>query len=536
MVSRIALSYLASISRTPKTISPPLLRPHCRLPRTLQPVGYRFAHAIPKPTRPGQGASSSPDAAKSRKQLEPHYKLRFTCVPCGDRSSHTVSKQGYHHGSVLITCPTCRNRHIISDHLNIFGDRKITVEDLLREKGQLVKRGTLGEEGDIEFWEDTPTDSDAASSGEAAEEAAEDEARRLRETRDPSSQTTDPTPSPSVLAGDAGTRPSVQGVSQQSPTPSTRRQYHTKSFRPPRDLEDHGVMPLGRTEPPKLFRPTRQLQRSSATPVGLLRSSSDSDPPKPFKPPRKFRRRGAFRIGRVRSLSEVRTLPSSDSASDSTSNSTKDWEPPGWVWNAGVSPLGRPKSSSDPEIHGPPFSASTEPFRLPFWLQESSKSPIGRVDSSPRPEPRTLPSSTMDPFKTPRWLQESGMTPIGQTEPPLPKSTKQFKPTRQLKDGATPLGLLRSSPNSEVYTSPVSDPQDFGDPFNLAERTSRNARASRLAALRDDTNHVNSDVSAKNEDLKDVSLASWLKTEIQKAKGGRIRPREYQKSYQSILD
>jgi protein import protein ZIM17 len=38
--------------------------------------------------------------------------------------------------------------------LNIFGDRKITVEDLMREKGQLVKRGSLGEDGDIEFWPD----------------------------------------------------------------------------------------------------------------------------------------------------------------------------------------------------------------------------------------------------------------------------------------------------------------------------------------------------------------------------------------------
>lgn len=28
----------------------------------------------------------------------------------------------------------------------------MTVEDLLRKKGQLVKRGSLGEDGDIEFW------------------------------------------------------------------------------------------------------------------------------------------------------------------------------------------------------------------------------------------------------------------------------------------------------------------------------------------------------------------------------------------------
>ncbi|KAI1740121.1 DNL zinc finger-domain-containing protein [Xylaria scruposa] len=531
MVSRIALSYLASISRAPKTISPPLLRPHCRLPRTLQPIGYRFAHAIPKPTRPG----SSPDAAKSRKQLEPHYKLQFTCVPCGDRSSHTVSKQGYHHGSVLITCPSCRNRHIISDHLNIFGDRKITVEDLLREKGQLVKRGTLGEAGDIEFWEDTPVDSDTAASGEGAE----DEARRLRETRDPSSQATDPTPSPSVLAGDAGTRPSVQGVSQQSPTPSTRRQYHTRSFRPPRHLvEESGATPVGQTEPPTLFK-SGWLKRSSATPVGLLGSSSDSDPTKPWKPPRRFRRRGARRIGRVRSLSEseVRTLPSSNSKSDSGKYWEKNWEPPGYVWNSGVSPLGRPKSSSDTEIHGSPYSFSAEPFQLPVRLDGSSKSPIGRFESSSRPEERTLSSSTMDPSKTPHWLQESGTTPIGQTESPLPDFTKKFKPSRKLNYGATPLGLPRFPSDSDIYASPFSDLQDLGDPFNPAERTSsRNARASRLVVSRTDKKYVNSDVSSETEDFQNFSLASWLKTEIQKAKGERTRQHEYQRSHQSVFD
>jgi protein import protein ZIM17 len=73
------------------------------------------------------------------------------------RSAHTISKQGYHHGSVLIACPSCRNRHIISDHLKIFGNRRVTVEDLMREKGMLVKRGTLGEDGDLEFWEDGST-------------------------------------------------------------------------------------------------------------------------------------------------------------------------------------------------------------------------------------------------------------------------------------------------------------------------------------------------------------------------------------------
>jgi protein import protein ZIM17 len=50
--------------------------------------------------------------------------------------------------------------------LNIFGDRKVTVEDLMREKGRLVKRGSLGEDGDIEFWpeESLPADIQAGKS------------------------------------------------------------------------------------------------------------------------------------------------------------------------------------------------------------------------------------------------------------------------------------------------------------------------------------------------------------------------------------
>ena len=58
---------------------------------------------------------------------------------------------------MLITCPSCRNRHVISDHLKIFGDDAVSIEDILREKGQLVKKGTLGEDEDIEFWEDGTT-------------------------------------------------------------------------------------------------------------------------------------------------------------------------------------------------------------------------------------------------------------------------------------------------------------------------------------------------------------------------------------------
>lgn len=50
---------------------------------------------------------------------QPGYLLYFTCKPCGSGSNHRISKQGYHNGTVLVTCPGCNNRHVISDHLKV---------------------------------------------------------------------------------------------------------------------------------------------------------------------------------------------------------------------------------------------------------------------------------------------------------------------------------------------------------------------------------------------------------------------------------
>ena len=38
--------------------------------------------------------------------------------------------------------------------MQIFSDKSVTVEDLMREKGNLVKKGSLSAEGDVEFWDD----------------------------------------------------------------------------------------------------------------------------------------------------------------------------------------------------------------------------------------------------------------------------------------------------------------------------------------------------------------------------------------------
>lgn len=103
------------------------------------------------------GPNESPRPDMPARNPQAYYQLSMTCVPCGHRSHHNISRQGYHRGSVLVACPGCKNRHVVSDHLGVFGDRGgVTVEDLLRDKGQIVRRGSLGEDGDVEFWpEDT---------------------------------------------------------------------------------------------------------------------------------------------------------------------------------------------------------------------------------------------------------------------------------------------------------------------------------------------------------------------------------------------
>lgn len=63
-----------------------------------------------------------------------------------------MSKHGYHKGTVLITCPSCNARHVISDHLGIFMDEKSSLEDILGTKGMKITKGVLND--DLEIWED----------------------------------------------------------------------------------------------------------------------------------------------------------------------------------------------------------------------------------------------------------------------------------------------------------------------------------------------------------------------------------------------
>ncbi|KAK0657086.1 DNL zinc finger-domain-containing protein [Cercophora newfieldiana] len=165
-----------ALSRTSHLFNLPATRQ--RLPhKGLLPSTLRFQHTIPQPSTTStdttpqqqQQAKSLPSSTSeppTTRDPPPSYELIFTCKPCSTRSRHTISKQGYHYGTVLVTCPQCRNRHIIADNLKIFGDTKVNVEDILRERGQAVKKGTLSAEGDIEFWDDGSVTVRGADEGE----------------------------------------------------------------------------------------------------------------------------------------------------------------------------------------------------------------------------------------------------------------------------------------------------------------------------------------------------------------------------------
>lgn len=106
--------------RAPFTTSSTTIPPHADdpsepSPSTTLPAGDS-RHTSSSPPRPQRRPS-----ARARK--EPTYQITFTCKPCHTRSSHEMSKQGYYHGTVLITCPQCKNRHVISDHLNVTSAR-----------------------------------------------------------------------------------------------------------------------------------------------------------------------------------------------------------------------------------------------------------------------------------------------------------------------------------------------------------------------------------------------------------------------------
>lgn len=100
---------------TPRTST--FTRPSVILSKTRLPSGARFESSASTPPQ-NTTTSQAPETRLDRDQV-PSYELTFTCKVCETRSSHRLSKQGYHKGTILISCPGCKNRHLISDHLKV---------------------------------------------------------------------------------------------------------------------------------------------------------------------------------------------------------------------------------------------------------------------------------------------------------------------------------------------------------------------------------------------------------------------------------
>lgn len=96
-----------------------------------------------------QTAANGTDAPV--KMDHPMLLLAFTCKKCETRSTHLMSKQAYHHGTIMVQCPHCKVRHLMADHLKIFSDNKITIQDIMHAQGQAVSK----EPTDL-VWEEVP--------------------------------------------------------------------------------------------------------------------------------------------------------------------------------------------------------------------------------------------------------------------------------------------------------------------------------------------------------------------------------------------
>ncbi|CDS07381.1 hypothetical protein LRAMOSA01330 [Lichtheimia ramosa] len=108
--------------------------------------------------------------------------IGFTCEVCKERSHHVMSKLAYTKGVVLIECPGCKNRHLIADNLGWFRDSATTVEDLVKEKGEAIRKVIVDDQGvehqvpDIMEW--LP---DISEEERIKKEKARQEADRLRQ-------------------------------------------------------------------------------------------------------------------------------------------------------------------------------------------------------------------------------------------------------------------------------------------------------------------------------------------------------------------
>lgn len=159
------------IARRPAVLSRCVLRVSTASLRSSLLQRYRFTTSAVIQQEQGNGDGSQ--KLGSFKVDKPMLMIAFTCKKCNTRSSHTMSKQAYTGGTVLITCPSCKNRHLIADHLKIFRDERVTIEDILKAQGESVSSSTE----DLVF-EDIPKELQSVI-GHHAKDALEDLRQKL---------------------------------------------------------------------------------------------------------------------------------------------------------------------------------------------------------------------------------------------------------------------------------------------------------------------------------------------------------------------
>lgn len=76
-------------------------------------------------------------------QIDKKFQLYYTCKKCNSRNAHIISKLAYEKGVVIVKCNGCQNNHLIADNLKWFKDDNTNIEDILKQKGETVKRVSL---------------------------------------------------------------------------------------------------------------------------------------------------------------------------------------------------------------------------------------------------------------------------------------------------------------------------------------------------------------------------------------------------------
>lgn len=79
---------------------------------------------------------------------------------------------------MLIQCPGCKNRHLIADNLGWFKDSRTTVEDLVKEKGEAIRKIIVDDKGverlgDLMEWLPEITEEEKVKKEEAKLKAEE---------------------------------------------------------------------------------------------------------------------------------------------------------------------------------------------------------------------------------------------------------------------------------------------------------------------------------------------------------------------------